>query len=101
MKFMVRSGRIWQVRHKELQIKQQKIAKLTTGWVKQPASHFVVRLILQESALWGMEFKIHGWRECMKMTVRCSEFLSNSYPHAKLQNSPLKWSIDLPFLLFS
>ncbi len=36
------------------------------GLVKQPASFLVVRLIPQEGALWGMGFKIHGWRKCMK-----------------------------------
>ena len=41
----------------------------THHWIGQTTFFFfVVRLIPQEGALWGMGFEIHGWRECMKMT---------------------------------
>ncbi len=42
-------------------IDQIKIAILTTGLVKQLA-FFVVILMPQEGAAWGVGFEIHGWR---------------------------------------
>ena len=43
------------------QINTIKIAILTTGLVKQLA-FFVVILMPQEGAAWGVGFEIHGWR---------------------------------------
>ena len=41
-------------------VKQLKIAVLTTGVIKCPASFLAVRLMPQKVMAWGMRFVIHG-----------------------------------------
>ncbi len=61
MKFIVwRSGKILQVRYRELQIKTIKNAILTTGLVKQPDSFLVVRFMPQkvQHGAWDLKFMV-------------------------------------------